>query len=123
MSQTKILSLTSSKGKKKNISKDSKVIPSSNVQNLYSLYTSEFASLNSSNLKYYLESSRKGLNFWKSLLFEYIRRIDLRIAAVCQTRKLSVLGKTFSIGGNGETKNYAEMLVTKFQHRKFFTDL
>jgi len=123
-SQTKILSLPSSKVKK-NISKDSKVIPSSNIQNLYALYTTEFSNLNSSNLKYYLESSRKGLNFWKALLFEYIRRIDLRIAAVCQTRKLSVLGNSFTVeGGEAEIKCFTEKLIAGISNiENFFTDI
>ena len=109
----------------KQVSKDSRVIPSSNIQNIYSLYTSEFSNLEIANLKYYLESSRKGLNFWKSLLFEYIRRIDLRISAVCQTRKLSVLGKTYSIECNDSgTKAFAEKFISKITNlQNFFTDI
>jgi len=109
----------------KEISKDSRVIPSANIQNIYSLYTSEFANLDISNLKYYLESSRKGLNFWKSLLFEYIRRIDLRIAAVCQTRKLSVLGSKYSVEcGDAHLKDFAERLLSEISNiDNLFTDI
>lgn len=129
MSLSKVLTLpnTNVKSSKnsKQVSKDSRVIPSSNIQNIYSLYTSEFANLEISNLKYYLESSRKGLNFWKSLLFDYIRRIDLRISAVCQTRKLSVLGKKYSIEcSDTSAKSFAENIISKINGlENFFTDI
>ncbi|MBS1494741.1 MAG: DUF935 family protein [Bacteroidetes bacterium] len=129
MSLSKVLSLPElSRRRKENtkhISKDSRVIPSAHIQNIYSLYTSEFANLDISNLKYYLESSRKGLNFWKSLLFEYVRRIDLRIAAVCQTRKLSVLGSKYHIEGKDPALNtFAEKLVADISNiENFFTDI
>ncbi len=125
---SKVLTLPSLKKEKnrtKHLSKDSRVIPSVNIQNIYSLYTSEFANLDISNLKYYLESSRKGLNFWKSLLFEYIRRIDLRISAVCQTRKLSVLGKKYSIECNDTAvKDFTIDFVSGIPNlENFFTDI
>lgn len=129
MSLSKIITLpvtvTESKKINKQVSKDSQVIPSSNIQNIYSLYTTEFANLNIANLKYYLESSRKGLNFWKSLLFEYIRRIDLRISAVCQTRKLSVLGRDFSVEcTDAEIKNFAECILRNISGiENLFTDI
>lgn len=129
MSLSKVLTLPNSIKKStnntKHFSKDSRVIPSTNIQNIYSLYTSEFANLDISNLKYYLESSRKGLNFWKSLLFEYIRRIDLRISAVCQTRKLSVLGKKYSVEcSDAPLKNFTrEMLTGICNLENFFTDI
>lgn len=131
MSLSKVLTLPntySEKSKKNNeykISKDSRVIPSSNIQNIYSLYTSEFSNLEIANLKYYLESSRKGLNFWKSLLFDYIRRIDLRISAVCQTRKLSVLGRKYSIEcSDVSVKEFTEKLISKISGlENFFTDV
>lgn len=68
-----------------------------NPKSVYNLYTSEFSGLDPSKLKYYLESARKGLNFWKSLLFEEIRRRDLRIGGVCQTRKLGVAKEKWRI--------------------------
>lgn len=129
MSLSKVLTLPDTNMKRnknsKQVSKDSRVIPSSNIQNINSLYTSEFANLEISNLKYYLESSRKGLNFWKSLLFEYIRRIDLRISAVCQTRKLSVLGKNYSVEcSDAELRNFADRLISNISRiQNFFTDI
>lgn len=68
-----------------------------NVKNAYNLYTSEFSALTPDNIKYYLENARKGVNFWKSLLFEEIRRRDLRVGAVCQTRKLGVANKEWEV--------------------------
>lgn len=68
-----------------------------NPRNLNQLYMSEFSGLNPDNLHYYLDAARKGLNFWKSLLFEEIRRRDLRIGAVCQTRKLAVAKKKWEL--------------------------
>lgn len=129
MSLSKIITLPVSKQESKKVSgklsKDSRVIPSSNIQNIYSLYTSEFANLNISNLKYYLESSRKGLNFWKSLLFEYIRRIDLRISAVCQTRKLCVLGRNYSIEcSDASIKKFSEEVLQNISGlENLFTDI
>lgn len=129
MSLSKIITLPVSKQESKKVSgklsKDSRVIPSSNIQNIYSLYTSEFANLNISNLKYYLESSRKGLNFWKSLLFEYIRRIDLRISAVCQTRKLCVLGRDYSIEcSDASIKKFSEEVLQNISGlENLFTDI
>lgn len=125
---SKVLTLPPIEKNKKNtkqFSKDSRVIPSSNIQNIYSLYTSEFANLEIANLKYYLESSRKGLNFWKSLLFEYIRRIDLRISAVCQTRKLSVLGKSYSVECSDVLlRDFTEKFISGFSNlENFFTDI
>lgn len=68
-----------------------------NPKNLNRIYISEFSGLNPNNLHYYLDAARKGLNFWKSLLFEEIRRRDLRIGSVCQTRKLAVAKKKWKI--------------------------
>ena len=82
-----------------------------NPRNLNSLYTEEFSGLAPGNLKYYMECSRKGINFWKSLLFEEIRRRDLRIGGVCQTRKLAVANKRWQI--QGSTNENAVGLVTR----------
>ena len=72
-------------------------IQSENPRNVYSLYTTEFSGLNGTNVHYYMECARRNLNFWKSLLFEEIKRRDLRIASVCQTRKLSVANKEWTL--------------------------
>jgi len=76
---------------------ESKTIKVSNPRELYNLYTDDFSNLESSQIKYYFEAARKGLNFWKSLLFEEIKRRDLHIGGVCQTRKISICGKSYSI--------------------------
>lgn len=68
-----------------------------NPRNIYNLYSEEFSNLTAEKVKYYLESARKGVNFWKSLLFEEIRRRDNRIGAVCQTRKLALAGKEWTV--------------------------
>ncbi len=94
-----------------------KSIPKSNPRNIYSLFTSEFAELDLQRIKRYIETARRGLNFWKSLFFEYIRREDLFIGGVCQTRKLSLIGKLRSAlrskgfdsiiqGGEGAIREY-----------------
>jgi len=79
----------------------SKSVPKSNPRNIYSLFTNEFAELDLNRIKFYIEASRKGLNFWKSLFFEYIRREDLQLGGVCQTRKLAVIGKLRGAMNNG----------------------
>jgi len=68
-----------------------------NPHNLQGLYIQEFFNLSKDNLFFYLESARKGVNFWKSLLFEEIRRSDSEIGGVCQTRKSSVANKEYEI--------------------------
>lgn len=73
------------------------LIPIQNPRQIYNLYTNEFSQVTSDNVKYYLEAARLGLNFWKSLLFEEIRRKDLHIGGVCQTRKLAIASKSWSI--------------------------
>jgi len=106
-------------------SKSSKSIPSNNVTQIYSLYTNQFANLDVNNLKFWLESSRKGLNFWKSLLFEYIRRVDLRISAVCQTRKIAVLGRSYNIDCEDEViREFTHECLEKIDNiANFFTDI
>jgi phage gp29-like protein len=76
---------------------ESKTIKVSNPRELYNLYTDDFSNLESSQVKNYFEAARKGLNFWKSLLFEEIKRRDLHIGGVCLTRKISICGKSYSI--------------------------
>jgi phage gp29-like protein len=79
------------------VSQGSHIVEVENPRNIYSLYTEEFSNLSAEKVKYYLESARKGINFWKSLLFEEIRRRDNRIGAVCQTRKLALAGKEWGL--------------------------
>lgn len=79
------------------VSEGTQAVKIENPRNIYTLYTEEFCNLTSEKVKYYLESARKGVNFWKSLLFEEIRRRDNRIGAVCQTRKLALAGKEWTV--------------------------
>lgn len=72
---------------------DSRSSSTRNVSQAYGLYSQEFSSLNIDNLKYYFESARLGMNFWKALLFEEIRKRDLHIGGVLQTRKRSIMSK------------------------------
>lgn len=74
-----------------------------NPRRVYQLYMSEFSGLTPNNTHYYLDAARRGLNFWKSLLFEEIRRRDLRIGSVCQTRKLSVAKKKWSLNFSADS--------------------
>lgn len=100
-----------------------KEVPKSNPRNIYSLFTSEFAELDLNRIKLYLEAARKGLNFYKSLFFDYIRREDLHIGGVCQTRKLAVVGKirsAINAGGlegliTGENDPLKMFLVESFR--------
>lgn len=75
-----------------------------NPRNAWGLYTSEFADLNPTYLKSIFEDARKGLNFKRSLLFEDIRRKDLRIGGVCQTRKYAVSRKSYEIKYDEDSK-------------------
>lgn len=68
-------------------------ITTENARNVYGLYTEEFSQLTSANIKFYLEADRRGLGWFKVMLFEEIRKRDLHIGGVCQTRELAVNGK------------------------------
>lgn len=72
-------------------------VPVQNPRRIPGLYTEEFSGLTSSSLKIYIEASRKGLNFYKGLLFEELRKRDLHIGGVCQSRKRAVIGKKYNI--------------------------
>lgn len=63
------------------------------MRNVYNMYMTEFANLKSENIKMYLDAARRGLGFFKSVLLEDIKRKDLQIGGVCQTRKLAITGK------------------------------
>jgi phage gp29-like protein len=68
-----------------------------NPRNLSTLYMSEFSGITPDKIKYYLETRRKGLNFWTGLFFDEIRRRDLHIGALCQTRKLAAANKEWNL--------------------------
>lgn len=87
-----------------------------NPRNLNNIYMTEFSGLSPDNLHYYFDASRRGLNFWKSLLFEEIRRRDLRIGAVCQTRKLAVAKKKWELSYSTDS---AVPEATQKEHKDF----
>ncbi|MDI6804931.1 MAG: DUF935 family protein [Bacteroidota bacterium] len=89
----------------------------SEIKKMFKYYSEEFASLTSENIKHYLDAARKGLNFFKALLFEEIRRKDLRIAGLCQTRKLSVLAHDWNI--EGEDKPLVDFVNENFNNIGF----
>lgn len=72
---------------------DTRTTTTRNVSQVYNLYTSEFSQLEIDRLKHYFETARLGMNFWKALLFEEIRKRDLHIGGVLQTRKRSIMSK------------------------------
>ncbi|MCB0720846.1 MAG: DUF935 family protein [Ignavibacteriae bacterium] len=72
---------------------DSKVVRHGGFRNVFSLYTEEFSGLTAYNIKHYFEAARKGLNFFKAALFEDIKRKDMQIGGVCQSRKLGITGR------------------------------
>lgn len=75
----------------------SQAVKVQNPRNIYNIYSSEFSGLKPEMIHVYFDLSRKGLNFFKSLLFEEIRRRDLRIGGICQTRKLAVVNKEYEV--------------------------
>ena len=96
----------------------------SEVRRLYKLFNQEFANLSSDNIKFYLEAAQKGINFFKAFLFDEIRRKDLRIAGLCQTRKLSVLKKQWQIeSDNEELKQFIDGIFSKFSVSQFLADI
>lgn len=68
-----------------------------NPRNIWGFYTDELSDLNPDRIKFYLEAARLGVNWWKSSLFEELRRKDLRIGGLCQTRKYAVAKKAWEI--------------------------
>lgn len=104
--------------------KDSYSVKQKNPRGIYNLYTDEFSSLDSNQVKFYLESARKGVNFWKALLFDEIRRRDTHIGAVCQTRKLSVAACPFEINCEDEkSKEFIERTFDSFNMLNFISDI
>jgi phage gp29-like protein len=72
-------------------------VETENPRNLYGYYTNELRDFKPNQLIDYLEWSRKGLNFFKSTIFEETRRKDLRIGAVCRTRKYAAAKKEWDV--------------------------
>lgn len=95
-----------------------------NPRNIYNLYTSTFSQLTADNVKQYLETARRGLNFEKSLLFDEIRRRDSHIGAVCQTRKLAVAACPFKVTSEDTAmQEYCDKLFKRFNAVNFVTDI
>lgn len=104
-----------------------------NPRNIFNLYVSEFLNLNKDNLLRYMEAARKGLNFYKSLLFEEIRRTDLQIGGICQTRKSSISNKEWkveydkrSLMGDQlkqEITGFIQGMLQDLNIQNFFTDI
>lgn len=72
---------------------ESRVTTTKNISRIYNVYTQEFSQLGINQLKHYFEVARLGMNFWKALLFEEIRKRDLHIGGILQTRKRSIMSK------------------------------
>jgi phage gp29-like protein len=110
-----------------------KEIKVENPRHAWGLYTNEFADLTPTYLKSVFEDARKGLNFKRSLLFEDVRRKDLRIGGVCQTRKFAVSKKAWEIkydedSSLGETERLANIRFIEDNFRRvkftnFITDI
>lgn len=81
----------------------SSMIKEQNPRFVYGLYMTEFSVLTSDQLKWYMEGKRRGLNFFHALLFEEIRRRDLRIGAECDKRKMNVYNKEYDVSFDEES--------------------
>lgn len=81
---------------------ESSVIKVENPRNIYNMYR-KFSGMTPNELHWILEAARKGMSFWKSLFFEEIRRRDLRLGGICQTRKLAVAAKEHEISFSAES--------------------
>ena len=94
------------------------------TEKIYQSYTREFSSLNSDSIKFYFDAAQKGINFFKAFLFEEIRRRDLRIGGLCQTRKLSVLGDEWEIECDDENlKDFVIENLSRINMNQFLTDI
>jgi phage gp29-like protein len=121
-SKVKKPALSISKGKTESLA--SIYFKQTETEKLYQLYTREFSQLNDQNLKFYFEAARKGINFFKAFLFEEIRRRDLRIGGLCQTRKLSVLADQFELTGEDENlKAFVEENFASVKIKQFISDI
>ncbi len=94
------------------------------TEKFYQLYTREFSALNADNIKFYFDAAQKGINFFKAFLFEEIRRRDLRIGAICQTRKLGVLDSEWMIEGtNQQHVDFLKENYARVNFRQFLSDI
>lgn len=97
---------------------DTRITSTKNISQVYSLYTEEFSQLTIDRLKYYFECARLGMNFWKSLLFEELRKRDLHIGGILQTRKRIIMSqlrnKTLQQLISGEWKEGRQFILDNF---------
>lgn len=101
-----------------------KFVKNPETERLYRLYMEEFSDLTSEGLKFYFYAARKGINFFKAYLFEEIKRRDLRIGGLCQTRKLSALGNDWEItGDNTELVGFTKANFARINISQLFSDL
>lgn len=108
-------------------------IDQENIKNLYNYYSTEISGLTTKKIHWYLDVARKGVNFWKSLMFEEIRRRDLRMGGICQTRKLAVANQEWELKfekdaepGKREGIEKIKMLEKLFEKigiENFFSDI
>lgn len=98
-----------------------KQVKAENPRNIYNLYTTEFSGLSPDRLYNYLEAARKGVNWWKSMLFEEIKRRDMEIGGVCQTRKYSVAKEEyeFSFKKNSKVPEAVQQEIIYFLEEMF----
>ncbi|MBW7888386.1 MAG: DUF935 family protein [Bacteroidetes bacterium] len=87
------------------------------TEKIFRAYTREFSALDADSIKFYFDAAQKGINFYKAFLFEEIRRRDLRIGSICQTRKLSVLDYEHTIEGDNE--QHVEFIKENFARINF----
>ena len=109
---------------------ESKTVKHGGFRNVFSLYTEEFAGLTAYNIKHYFEAARKGLNFFKASLFEEIKRKDMQIGGVCQSRKLGLTGKyklnnaeDFIKSGSDEMRSFILENLASINLPVFFADI
>ena len=112
------------------LSRDSKTISHTGFRNVFGLYTEEFSGLTAYNIKHYFESSRKGLNFFKAALFEEIKRKDMQIGGVCQSRKLGITGRyklsrpeEFVKGDDPALVDFINLNLSRINLPVFFSDI
>jgi phage gp29-like protein len=95
------------------------------TERIYQLYAREFSTLSSDSIKTYFDAAQKGINFFKAFLFEEIRRRDLRIGGLCQTRKLSVLGSEWKVEAKTENGlvDFIQENFSRIDMSQFITDI
>ena len=88
---------------------------------LFGIYVTEFSSLTPDSLHYYLEADRRGMSFWKSLLFDEMRRRDTRLRRICNTRKLNAASKKWILkyGANSVIPESTQQEIISFLYDNY----